>query len=129
MLKSVHVLRVKVLFFIMVWGQTVENWNRCGNSEKYAKFVKIPPIPRLIYNDRSLTNYRNRLSQYFEEKDETAITGIHISLRCCKLHNKALSPTGSALARTDLSPLTNGIWEIHAGCSCFLHLQLLAKIG
>ena len=41
----------------------------------------------------------------------------------------ALSPTGSALARTDLSPLTNGIWEIHAGCSCFLHLQLLAKIG
>ena len=40
-----------------------------------------------------------------------------------------LSPTGSALARTDLSPLTNGIWEIHAGCSCFLHLQLLAKIG
>ena len=43
--------------------------------------------------------------------------------------NIALSPTGSALARTDLSPLTNGIWEIHAGCSCFLHLQLLAKIG
>ena len=41
----------------------------------------------------------------------------------------ALSPTGSALARTDLSPLTNGIWKIHAGCSCFLHLQLLAKIG
>ena len=41
----------------------------------------------------------------------------------------SLSPTGSALARTDLSPLTNGIWEIHAGCSCFLHLQLLAKIG
>ena len=26
----------------------------------------------------------------------------------------ALSPTGSRLARTDLSPLTNGIWEIHA---------------
>ena len=41
----------------------------------------------------------------------------------------SLSPTGSALAPTDLSPLTNGIWEIHAGCSCFLHLQLLAKIG
>ena len=41
----------------------------------------------------------------------------------------SLSPTGSALLRTDLSPLTNGIWEIHAGCSCFLHLQLLAKIG
>ena len=40
-----------------------------------------------------------------------------------------LSPTGSALLRTDLSPLTNGIWELHAGCSCFLHLQLLAKIG
>ena len=43
--------------------------------------------------------------------------------------SKPLSPTGSALARTDLSPLTNGIWEIHAGCSCFLRLQLLAKIG
>ena len=42
---------------------------------------------------------------------------------------ETLSPTGSALARADLSPLTNGIWEIHAGCSCFLHLQLLAKIG
>ena len=42
---------------------------------------------------------------------------------------RSLSPTGSALARTDLSPLTNGIWEIHAGCSCLLHLQLLAKIG
>ena len=40
-----------------------------------------------------------------------------------------LSPTGSALLRTDLSPLTNGIWEIHAECSCFLHLPLLAKIG
>ena len=39
-----------------------------------------------------------------------------------------LSPTGSALARTDLSPLTNGIWEVHAGSSCFLHLQLLALI-
>ena len=46
-----------------------------------------------------------------------------------KMLEKALSPTGSALARTDLSPLTNGIWEIHAGCSCFLHLQLLAKIS
>ena len=41
----------------------------------------------------------------------------------------ALSPTGSALARTDLSPLTNWILEIHAGYSCFLHLQHLAKIG
>ena len=40
-----------------------------------------------------------------------------------------LSPTGSALARTDLSPLTNGNWDIHARCSCFLHLHLLAKIG
>ena len=51
-----------------------------------------------------------------------------------RLHTKfdwpsALSPTGSALLRTDLSPLTNGIWVIHARCSCFLHLHLLAKIG
>ena len=33
----------------------------------------------------------------------------------------ALSPTGSALARTYLSPLTNGNWVIHAEYSCFLH--------
>ena len=39
-----------------------------------------------------------------------------------------LSPTGSALARTDLSPLTNGNWVIHAEYSCFLHLPFLAKI-
>ena len=42
---------------------------------------------------------------------------------------RALLPTDSALLRTDLSPLTNGIWEINAECSCFLHLPLLAKIG
>ena len=46
-----------------------------------------------------------------------------------ELHSPSLSPTGSAILSTDLSPLTNGIWEIHAGCSCFLHLQLLANIG
>ena len=40
-----------------------------------------------------------------------------------------LSPTGSALARTDLSPLTNGNWVIHAEYSCFLHPPFLAKIG
>ena len=39
-----------------------------------------------------------------------------------------LSPTDSALSRTDLSPLTNGIWEIHAEYTCFLHLKLKAKI-
>ena len=33
----------------------------------------------------------------------------------------ALSPKGSALSRTDLPHLTNGIWEINAGCSCFFH--------
>ena len=45
-------------------------------------------------------------------------------------HDKnPFSPTGSALLHTDLSPLTNGIWEIHAGCSCLLHLQLSAKFG
>ena len=42
---------------------------------------------------------------------------------------EALSPTGSALARTDLSPLTNGNWVIHAEYSCFLHPPFLAKIG
>ena len=41
----------------------------------------------------------------------------------------SLSPTGSALARTDLSPLTNGNWVIHAEYSCFLHPPFLAKIG
>ena len=46
-----------------------------------------------------------------------------------KTLESSLSSTGSALLRTDLSPLTNGIWEIHAGCSCFLHLRLLAKFG
>ena len=40
-----------------------------------------------------------------------------------------LPPTGSALVHTVQSPLTNGIWEIQAGCFCFLHLQLLAQIG
>ena len=28
----------------------------------------------------------------------------------------------------DLSPLTNGILEIHVRCSCFLHLKRLAQI-
>ena len=41
----------------------------------------------------------------------------------------ALSPTGNALARTGLSPLTNGNWVIHAEYSCFLHPPFLAKIG
>ena len=40
-----------------------------------------------------------------------------------------LKPTGSALARTDLSPLTNGNWVIRADYSCFLHPPFLAKIG
>ena len=39
-----------------------------------------------------------------------------------------LSLTGSA-SRTDLSQLANGIWEIHAGCSSFLHVLFVAKIG
>ena len=39
-----------------------------------------------------------------------------------------LSLTGSA-SRTDLSQLANGIWEIHAGCSSFLHVSFVAKIG
>ena len=46
-----------------------------------------------------------------------------------ELESYALSPTGSALARTDLSPLTNGNWVIHAAYSCFLHPPFLAKIG
>ena len=40
----------------------------------------------------------------------------------------SLSPTGSA-SRTDLSQLANGIWEIYAGCSSFLHVSFVAKIG
>ena len=40
----------------------------------------------------------------------------------------SLSLTGSA-SRTDLSQLANGIWEIHAGCSRFLHVSFVAKIG
>ena len=39
-----------------------------------------------------------------------------------------LSLTGSA-SRTDLSPLVNGIWEIHAGCPSFLRVSSVAKIG
>ena len=39
-----------------------------------------------------------------------------------------LSLTGSASC-TDLSQLANGIWEIHAGCSSFLHVSFVAKIG
>ena len=31
--------------------------------------------------------------------------------------------------RTDLSQLAHGNWIIHAGCSCFLQLPPLAKIG
>ena len=46
-----------------------------------------------------------------------------------KISYFALSPTGSALARTDLPPLTNGNWVIHAEYSCFLHPPFLAKIG
>ena len=42
---------------------------------------------------------------------------------------KSLSPTGSAQARTDLSPLTNGNWVIHVEYSCLLHPPFLAKIG
>ena len=41
--------------------------------------------------------------------------------------SSALSPTGNALSVTDLSPLTNGIWEIHAEYPCLLRLQFLAK--
>ena len=41
----------------------------------------------------------------------------------------ALSPTGSALARTGLSPLTNRNWVIPVEYSCFLHPPFLAKIG
>ena len=51
------------------------------------------------------------------------------SIRNCLRGERSLSPTGSALLRNALSPLTNGIWEIHAGCSYFLRLQLLAKIS
>ena len=32
----------------------------------------------------------------------------------------SLSPTGSSLLHTGLSPLTNGIWEIHAVYTCFV---------
>ena len=34
-----------------------------------------------------------------------------------------LLPTGSTLLGTDLSSLTNGIWEIHAECYCILPLS------
>ena len=48
------------------------------------------------------------------------VVGISLVVR----NKTALSPTGSALLRTDLSPLTNGILQIHAECSCYLRLQL-----
>ena len=40
----------------------------------------------------------------------------------------ALSLTGSA-SRTGLSQLANGIWEMHAGCSSFLRVSFVAKLG
>ena len=40
----------------------------------------------------------------------------------------SLSLTGSA-SRTDLSQLANGIWEIYAGCTSFLRVSSVAKIG
>ena len=36
----------------------------------------------------------------------------------------AMSPTGSALSRTDLPPLTNGILEIHMVDACFLSAMI-----
>ena len=45
-------------------------------------------------------------------------------LDCCRL-----IVTDRYRSITDLSPLPNGIWEIHAGCFCYLCLQLLAKIN
>ena len=44
------------------------------------------------------------------------------------MHATTLSLTGSASC-TDLSQLANGIWEIHAGCSSFLRVSFVAKIG
>ena len=55
--------------------------------------------------------------------------GVYQQQQQQQLQETELSPTGSALARTDLSPLTNGNWVIHAEYSCFLHPPFLAKIG
>ena len=44
-------------------------------------------------------------------------------LFACGNVNLKLSPTGSSVLRTDLSPLTHMIWEIYAGCFCCLHMR------
>ena len=72
---------------------------------------------------------RTQLQPSKPKREITNITNSQNTMGTYGQPSEPLSPTDSALARTDLSPLTNGIWEINAGCSCTLHLHLLAKIG
>ena len=59
----------------------------------------------------------NRLKT-FRSPDPTSIFSCESTL-----------PLSGSAARTDLSQLANGIWEIHAGCPSFLRVSSVAKIG
>ena len=106
------------VFFNGGWGKNLGSKGHSRYTEMRINLRRVTARLVCICPDGSVDSRNNQ-----------SCTNKRLFLSGLQNGGATLLLTGSALLCTDLLHLTNGIWEIHAGCSCFLHPPFLAKFG